>query len=226
MDKTRHYALIPAKKESRRCPEKNWRDFSRGDSLVNFAVKTVPRGFFERIIISTDRVDYSPPGGVELHLRDRALAREDSAVTELINVIVKKYGMIDGDYLWLLNPTSPFRTGRDYRMIAEMIDTKKPEAVISVVKASPFLWRDARPVFETTGKRPNTQDFSEEYLFENGMFYVMNIGFFAKNGSWYGEGVSLYRQEGIRAYVDIDSETDFREAQKIESIWKENTEGG
>ena len=54
----KHYALIPAKKKSVRCQRKNWRNFIDGDCLVDFTLKTIPKRLLERIIVSTDNVDY------------------------------------------------------------------------------------------------------------------------------------------------------------------------
>jgi CMP-N-acetylneuraminic acid synthetase len=211
----RHFALIPAKERSSRCPGKNWRPFLNGDSLVDFTIKNMAREIFDKVIISTDKLDYSVVAGADLHVRDKELAGMDSCVIDLMRVIVRAYNMSDDDYLWLLNPTSPFRQKEDYRRIARTIEAEAPNAVISVACVSPFVWKGRSPLFPTKGKRPNTQDIRDEYGVENGMFYVINVGHFRRKNSWYGRGVKLYRQTGVRALVDIDTEEDFEEAQTI-----------
>ncbi|MCX5677971.1 MAG: hypothetical protein NTY76_02565 [Candidatus Omnitrophica bacterium] len=211
----RNYALIPAKERSSRCHNKNWRDFTGGYSLVDFAVKTTPEGIFDTVIVSTDKKGYSVPKGVSAHLRGKELAGEDSSVMDLIKVIIKEYGMRDSDYLWLLNPTSPFRSLKDYREISQLIREERPKAVISVTGVSPFIWKGDRPLFPTSGKRPNTQDFKKQYAVENGMFYIMNVGYFRRRSSWYGNGTMLYEQKRLESLVDINTEEDFKEAKKI-----------
>lgn len=219
--KALHYALIPAKKESSRCPNKNWRNFINGYSLVDFTLKTIPNGFFRKIIISTDNDDYVSTS-VDVHHRDKSLATKDSCIKTLMHVIIKDYDLDNDGYLWTLNPTSPFRLEEDYRRILKNIEKMKPDAVVSGFRIHPFIWKDSMPLFETKGKRRNTQDFSEEYVVENGMFYVVNIGYFRKTDTWYCDNTKLYVQNTVCAHVDIDTKNDFKDAQKIAEIWNNN----
>ena len=73
-------------------------------------------------------------------------------------------------------------------------------------------------MFETRGKRRNTESFKERYSVENGMFYVMNIGYFRSKRSWYGKRSMLYKRHGILSFVDIDTEEEFIEARKLTGI--------
>lgn len=135
-------------------------------------------------------------------------------------MIIHEYQIADKDYVWLLNPTLPFRLTSDYRDIAEVIKEELPAALISVQKISPFIWKNNHALFETKGKRRNTDDFNEEYGVENGMFYVFRAGHFRKNKSWYAKGTMLYKQDTLWSSVDIDTEDDFKQAQAIGKLWK------
>lgn len=221
----RHHALIPAKEKSSRCRNKNWREFCDGDCLVDFAIKGLPRGLFDKIIVSTDKRDYAFAGDVELHLRDRSLATIESSVIDLIKVILREYGIPDNDYVWLLNPTSPFRTKEDYRSIARLIRDILPPAVISATQVGPFLWEGRKALFSTKGKRQNTQNIKCDYTSENGLFYVFNAGHFRKDNSWYGKGVELYKQRSVWSSIDIDTEDDFEEARTISRYFALNHKG-
>ncbi|MBP7055353.1 MAG: hypothetical protein KBB52_00675 [Candidatus Omnitrophica bacterium] len=216
---TKHYALIPAKEESSRCINKNWRKFIGDRSLVDFAISTVPSGIFEKISISTDKLDFVAPKGVVKHLRRKSMATKNSCVKDVIRLLIEEYDVADNDYLWLLNPTSPFRARGDYASITGIIKTHRPDSVVSALKLHPFIWKDGKPLFETKGKRKNTEDFKEEYLVENGMFYVFRAGAFCRTHSWYSGKVCLYRQKGMWPSVDIDTEEDFIEAQELAKMW-------
>mgnify|MGYP000973105930 CR=1 FL=1 len=216
--KIKHYALIPAKKDSSRFKNKNWRRFCKSGSLVDYTVKSVPRNMFEKIIVSTDKIDYHPPRHVLKHSRKRKLSRKDSCVKDLIRIIINEYGLRDEDYLWLLNPTSPFREITDFAEIVDYIARQKPDSVISVVEIHPFIWKGSHPLFETRGKRRNTESFKEKYFIENGMFYVMNIGYFRSKKSWYGRRSMLYKRHDIFSFVDIDTEEEFVDARKLAGI--------
>ncbi|MBI5050405.1 MAG: hypothetical protein HZC11_05950 [Nitrospirae bacterium] len=218
--KIKHYALIPAKEKSNRCRGKNWRNFIEGYCLVDFTLKTIPKDVFNEVILSTDKADYQAPLIIKKHKRDKSLAAKDSCVLDLMQLIIREYQMTDKDYLWLLNPTAPFRLETDYRCIRKIINKDLPTALISVRKIHPFIWKNDVPLFETKGKRLNTEDFREEFAIENGMFYVVNVGYFRKNSSWYGKDTRLYKQDSIWSSVDIDTENDFKNAQKLEKLWE------
>ena len=211
----KHFALIPARKNSSRCPNKNWRNFVKGYSLVDFALNTIPKNLFNTVIVSTDKEDYRAPKGVEKHLRDKKLAQNDSCIEDLIQLLIREYRMSGEDYLWMLIPTAPFRLKDDYYRIAETIEEKTPVAIVSAVKIHPFIWKNTTKLFETKGKRCRTQDFTDYYFVENGMFIVTNVDFFRRNNSWYGETTILHKQDKIWCFVDIDTEDDFAQAQKI-----------
>ncbi|MDD5269598.1 MAG: hypothetical protein PHE80_00220 [Candidatus Omnitrophica bacterium] len=214
-----HYALIPAKKHSSRYENKNWREFCEGMSLVDFTIETTPQHLFEKTIVSTDNETRTFPKPVLKHLRDKALATSSASINDLINVIIAEYGLQDEGYIWLLNPTAPFRCGTDYEKIADILNDKKPVAVISASKIHPFIWRDNTPLFETKGKRRNTQDYREIYSVENGMFFVFSVRHFREHGSWNGGATELYLQHSIWSSIDIDTEYDFIQAQKMAPLF-------
>jgi len=211
----KHFALIPAKKNSTRCQNKNWREFVNGMSLVDFSISRIPGGFFNKVIVSTDNIEYNPPEGIEKHLRNKSLSGRDSHVEDLIKLIIREYNILAEDYIWMLNPTSPFRTKEDYRAIARIIDEEMPNSVISAVKIHPFIWKDNDPMFETKGNRKHTQDFIEKFFVENGMFFAAKASHFIEYGSWFGKDVTLYKQYRLWCFMDIDTEDDFLMAQKV-----------
>ena len=208
-----HMALIPAKAYSSRCPDKNWREFFMGAHLVSYVLERLPQGLFSRIIVSTDKPDFLSPAGVTLHKRDPFFATVASPVNDLISRIIEESQLPDHAYLWLLNPTSPFREEADFQKISEMIENENPDSVVSVCSVNPFLWKNAKPMFKTSYPRINTQDNPEEYALENGQFYVFKAGFFRQTQTWYSEKTLLYRQNSLGHRIDIDTENDFAEAQ-------------
>lgn len=221
----RHYALVPAKSYSRRCLNKNWRNFIAGRPLVDFTLQMIPSGIFEKVIVSTDKAGYKAPPGAFVHKRDRKLADKDSCIKDLIILIINVYAFQDSDYLWLLNPTTPFKSGDDYIKIRGIINREHPPAIVSAARIIPYIWKNGTPLFSTKGKRRNTEDFKDKYAVENGMFYVMNIGYFRKHKSWYGRGVKLYCQDDAWSSADIDTEDDFAQAQEMGMLWIKKESG-
>ena len=209
-----HVAVIPAKRDSSRCPRKNWRVFADGKCLTDWAVALVPEDLFGQVIVSTDKTDYDPGGACKVHHRDAATATVEADVQALVRTLINEYRLQDS-YVWLLNPTSPFRERSDFEGIAKLIEQTACPAVVSVTPVSPFLWKDDQPQFDTTGRRPNTQDHRQQYYAENGMFYVFRGDKFLEHGTWYVPGVRRYVQTGLTKTIDIDTPEEFDEAARV-----------
>lgn len=209
-----HVALVPAKRHSSRCPDKNWSPFGGGMNLVEWTLASIPQETLRRTILSTDRDDYLPVSNCEVHRRDPSLATVAADVQDVVRAVIEQYGLHD-DYIWLLNPTAPFRRGEDYRRIAALIETWGCPAVVSVSPLGPFVWRNDQPMFPTTGRRINTQDARETFAVENGAFYVFHGGTFLKQGTWYLPGMRRYEQQDAVSRVDIDTPADFDEARRL-----------
>lgn len=208
-----HVAIIPAKSHSSRCPDKNWRPFAGGPCLVDRTAAELPTGLFARVIVSTDRDGYEPPAGCTLHRRPAALATVDADVQALLPVLIENYSLYD-KWIWLLNPTAPFRRAADFDAIRRLLDAGAP-AVVSVTPVGPFVWRGDAPQFPTGGRRPNTQDLPRDLSAENGMFYVFRGADFLRHGTWYVPGVRSYMQTSPLSRLDIDTPEDFEEAERL-----------
>jgi CMP-N-acetylneuraminic acid synthetase/protein-L-isoaspartate O-methyltransferase len=211
----KHYAIIPAKERSSRCNNKNWRSFTGKDNLVEYLISIIPDHFFDKVILSTDKDLKSISDTVTVHQREKHLATNESPVNDTIHEVIKTFHFCDDAYIWLLNPTSPFRATEDFFKIRELLDKEKPTSIISVTKINPFIWKDNHPTFYTGYPRKNTQDFKERFAIENGQFIVFNAGEFEKTKTWYGSDSKSFEQDRYETLVDIDTEEDFCMAQNL-----------
>jgi len=207
--KAKHIALIPAKEYSSRCENKNWKSFVHGQNIVEYLLSTLPEGIYDKIIVSTDKQDVTFQQGVEVHRREKRLSSKQSPVNDLIQVIIDEYDLSDEDYVWLLNPTSPFRDKTDFFKLQRLLMSNQYDSLISVSTINPFIWQDSRPLFDTHYPRKNTQDFGTKYGVENGQFIIFKVSLFKATRSWYSDKTCLYSQDLLTAFVDIDSEQDF-----------------
>lgn len=211
----KNYALIPAKAISSRCANKNWKKFVSGHNLVTYLISIIPQNIFDMVILSTDKENVGPIKNVTIHHRPKKLATIKSPVNDLISVIIDEYDLPKDGYMWLLNPTSPFRTKKDFYKIYDLLRNKKPASVVSGTRINPFIWRNSNPLFDTGYPRKNMQDFKTEYYVENGQFFVFRIADFLKYKTWYFNSTLLFKQSGVKTMLDIDTEWDFSEAQKL-----------
>ncbi len=92
-------AIIPAKTHSRRCPDKNWRPFAYGKSLVQIAVDCAHQAGVYPIVV----VDKHYPGW----LRDCDIYVRPDDIEDDTWKVVEWTGIKD---IVLLQPTSPLRS--------------------------------------------------------------------------------------------------------------------
>jgi len=214
----RHYALIPAKEHSSRCPDKNWRHFVDDMNLVSYLISIIPDNVFDKVILSTDKTNERTNDRYTVHHRNPSMATTESPINDTIGVIIDLYKLQDDDYIWLLNPTSPFRKIKDFLKIRNIIEDKGINSIVSVTNLSPFIWRDNITLFKTSYPRVNTQDVKEQYNMENGQYIVFKVGLFKGTNSWYSGNTYLFEQNGLESFIDIDTEDDFKFAQELASV--------
>jgi CMP-N-acetylneuraminic acid synthetase len=222
MNSIRHIALIPAKLYSSRCFNKNWKHFVKGKNLVEYTLDTITSLFFNKIIVSTDNSVFRFSDTIQVHVRPSNMATKESPINDLIELIINENKFDCNTYIWLLNPTSPFRSKIDFYSIKEMIENHYYESVTSVTDINPFLWKDNKPLFDTAYPRKNTQDFNITYAVENGQFIIFNVDTFIRTKSWYSENKFIFHQRNYSSMIDIDTEEDFVFAQKIGEILNED----
>lgn len=108
---TRTVALIPAKGSSSRVPEKNFRPFHGGASLVDVKIEQCKAsGAFDAVYVSSDveRVGaIAERGGAEFLLRDRRLCLDETPWNEVLIGVLKQIPVDDDTLIAWCPPTSP-----------------------------------------------------------------------------------------------------------------------
>lgn len=90
--------IIIAKHESTRCPNKNWREFYYGRSLVDIAIDECKPLGFKHIILSCDseeRREVADRHGIGFHLRPGRLAANETPMCEVFTETLKDLGAAD-----------------------------------------------------------------------------------------------------------------------------------
>jgi len=149
--KIKHVAIIPARSGSKGVKFKNLRKIGN-TSLVKRAWNScLEAGFFQTIILSTDseaickevfpRFDFNKASINKLnyyreqlvfHKRNSLNSSDFSSVYDLVREIISKEEL-SFDYLWLVQPTNPFRTLSEFHDIRELCEgTSKFTSIVSV----------------------------------------------------------------------------------------------
>lgn len=215
-DKT-FLAIIPARGGSKRLPQKNLLDLC-GKPLIAYSIEAALKSsYIDKVVVSSDDdeiLGISKKYGAETIKRPDALASDTATSFDAIKHSIdnlEKY-----NYIILLQPTSPLRTGQHIDEAIELLEEKNADAVVSVceMEHNP-LWSNTLPKNvsmknflrdEVLNKR--SQDL-ETYYRLNGAIYICKTErlieekrFFFRNNIF---GYKMNQEDS----VDIDTKLDF-----------------
>jgi CMP-N-acetylneuraminic acid synthetase len=145
LNKKKVFAIIPAKKYSKRLKNKNLKKINN-KTLLEITINSVKKSkYIDHIIISTDSkkiIEISEKLKCEVIKRPLYLSSEKALVNDVINhsikKIIKDYKLLDFIII-LLHVTSPLRTYRDINSSFYLMKTKLLKGILSVKKVNPNL---------------------------------------------------------------------------------------
>ena len=187
-------AVVPAKRNSKRCKSKNWKEFVHGTNLAQIAVdRAVGSGFFQKTVLSIDfprkdveflKKERYPPMRLGLVVKRRSIwMLDDSAIIVLDALDYVKAE--DDDIYCLLQPTSPFISKESiWNALQSVIANRQP--VVSV-----------NPMFKPSGG-----------------IYAGLVGNLRKYGNFYEPLVMLLKLDWQES-MDIDYQYDFEIARGL-----------
>lgn len=222
MIKNKYLAIIPARKGSKRLPNKNILSFG-GKPLIAWTIEAALESkFLSRVIVNTDSAEIAGVAekfGAEVpFIRPDHLGRDSTTSFEVVKHTIdylhgkgKEY-----EYLVLLQPTSPLRTAEDVDNAIELLNKEKAQSVTSVCEMDHTpLWSNTLPENnsmenfikpEVVGKR--SQDFKQYYRL-NGAIYITKIFTLLEEKSFISScDCFAYRMKKEHS-ADIDDENDF-----------------
>jgi len=209
-------AIIPGKRESRRCPNKNTRNFL-GRPIVEWTIEAARESrCFDSIILVSDIVDWaSYVDGVVGWWSNFDMANDGFTVVQVCEEIMKKY--CSADFFTCLLPTAPMRTGGDIHDAFRLLDEMKADGVMGVTKYVQPWWqaldidnRKLTPMFPNIvdlRENESTAIIGEKYV-DNGSMYVMRTRVFLKEKTFYVKRLHGHLMPYERS-IDINTETDF-----------------
>ena len=210
-------AIIPAKKKSKRLPNKNIKLFSK-EPLIAYTIKSALKSkHISRIIVSTDSIKIAKIAikyGAEVpFLRSKNLSGDKTTTWEVCRNVIDKLKTIESktyDSFVYLQPTSPLRSPQDIDNAIKVFKNKKANAVVSVNETKPSFW------FKNISSKGvlirSNRNNKKNYIL-NGSIYVFKTKFIKKtktNG--YDNKTFAYVTPQERS-IDIDTLYDFKIAE-------------
>lgn len=220
-------AVIPARSGSKRLPGKNIRLLA-GKPLLAYSINaSIQTDYIDFTMVSTDSQEIA-----ELSVKNNAsvpfirpaeLATDEASTVDVALHAINELENTgkEFDYLVILQPTSPLRTGNDIKEAIEEITDSGKDALISVCKTEhPGQWQNSLPPdlsmdnFIPEKYRVRSQ-LLEPYYRINGALYIIKIPVLKSLKTFFpGKGTMAYIMDTERS-VDIDNERDFRFAEFI-----------
>lgn len=215
-----NFCIIPARGGSKGVPRKNVRDLC-GIPVIAYSIRTaLDSGLFKKVYVSTEDKEIaivSKKYGAEVINRPLELAQDKTPMPPVIehgiDFFKKDNGFIP-KFVFLLQPTSPFRSPEDLKNAFEIISKGDCDSVMGVFDADdPPQWTLTpdengflRPLFPLKDYLARRQDLPPAYF--DSPVYAFKTEEFIRQKKFLMEKTRYFVVPRERA-VDIDSILDF-----------------
>lgn len=222
----RKFAVIPARGGSKGLKDKNIVQLGGKPMMVWSIEAALKSGIFEKVIVSTDSVEYAGiarEAGADVMMRGDVLS-SDSATT--YDVLADLLMRVEGkyDYFTLLQPTSPFRNASHIVEAAGLFESRYDsfdflvslkEAEHAKLLVNPIAEDGSLRYFDTdfsTYRRQGYRDYSP-----NGAIFMAKPDKYLKRKHFFGAGSLAYVMDA-ESSVDIDTPLDYEFAKVLMKI--------
>ena len=215
-------AVIPVRKGSQRCKNKNIRNFGYESSLLVKKIKTLLKvEGIHGVLVTSDcdeMLDVAQKAGAQIHKRDKLYCNESSHKYTASNFF-HQLGLICPTGVLMHVPcTTPFVSAQTYAKAISSWKSKSPsvDSVNSVTPQKHFMWHNNQCLNYDRGNPPKSQDLPE-WVSLTFAFSILAKTTACMLGNVVGSNPQFVHTHGIEA-IDIDDAIDFLAASQIERM--------
>lgn len=210
-------AVIPAKQESVRVENKNFRNFYKGKNLLEIKIGQLKKvKLINQIVVSSDSLraeKIAKKYDVKFHKREKYYTSSTCSGSKFYENLAKS---IDCKYLFYAPCTSPMIKPKTYTdFIKHYFKVNKEFESLNTVKIiKSHIWKGQKPLNYNSSTAPNSQDLPNNFY---SLTYGANIMLrdnIIKYKNIVGKKVKFYPVNEIEA-TDIDTLLDFELAKMI-----------
>jgi CMP-N,N'-diacetyllegionaminic acid synthase len=220
-------AFIPARGESKRIPHKNLELL--GDlPLIVYSIKAgLDANLVDLVVVSTDDSGIAQVakkfGAKVQYPRPKELSDDVATIEGVIlhSISELEHEGISPDIIVILQPTSPFRTGKHIDEAINKFISSKADTLTATTYVSEhpnYMWKPQGdriiPFFSIEAQKTGRNQLPQ-LLIENGAIYIVSKEGFLKNGL-YGKIIVPYLMSKIES-VDIDEKIDLEWAKYLKT---------
>ncbi len=219
MKKKKIIAIIPARKNSTRLKNKNFKKFN-GQPLIKWTIESALKSkYINKILVSSDSKKIlnfcSNYKGIIASKRAKQLSLKNSKIEDVIENEIIKNSLQDFDYFILLQPTSPLRTVKSINESLEMISKSKASSCVSFYKIKENYINVYR-IKDTKIKKANSQKNiirKSNYFIPSGDIYISKVKSFLNDKKFIRVSTLPYIIK--HGFSDIDYLHEFKSAETI-----------
>ena len=225
-------AIIPARRGSKRIPNKNIKDFL-GKPIIAYSIETAIKSkLFDEVMVSTDDMQIAEIaqslGAKVPFMRSKENSNDYAGTSDVILEVLDKYKKNGNifDYCCCIYPAAPFITPEKLKESFELFKVKEYDSLFPVVKYSYPIQRSYKFVNdkismvwpENYSKR--SQDL-EPFYHDAGQFYWIKVKELIKIKKLYtcNSGAIILSELEVQ---DIDNEEDWKLAEMKFKLLKES----
>lgn len=216
MSRKKITAVIPIRKGSQRVPDKNFKDFYKGKSLLELKIESLKEiELIDDIVVNTDSelaIDIAKRWGVSYHRREDYYASSQCSQSEFFKNLAET---TDTDIIIHTPCTAPLIKKETIIDAINRFNVSENDSCNSVGLVKEYLWNNGNPLNYSIegGKVPNSQDLPDvvKLTFGFGIIYKDNM---IKRENIVGETPLFYIVDEIEE-TDIDTKIDFEFAKYL-----------
>ena len=206
-------AVVPMKLNNRRLPQKNTKQFTNGQALCYYILKTLLsiREIDEvYVYCSNPEICEFIPSGVKYLKRNKELDQDTTKMNEVLKSFAHD---VPADTYVMTHTTAPFISKKSIKKGIEAVLSGRYDSAFAAKKLQDFLWKDGKPFNYELNNIPRTQDLEPLYEETSG-FYIYKSDIITKLNRRIGEKPYIVEVSEIES-VDIDEAEDFEIADAI-----------
>lgn len=223
-------AVIPARSGSRGVRHKNLRKL--GDkSLTKIAVEFAHKcKIFDHVVLSSDSEEILSEGvgtNTVLDKRPHKYSMDNSFIADTTIDIIDRLGsgleVNERDWIVLLEPTSPFRTLKQAKVLHKIILEGNFDSIVFVTAKAPVLWRKSKNCWSKVIKEKQSSNRQDRYniFLEVNCFFATKVKSLRETKSFSSGVCKCITIQDELCGVDINSVFDLKIA---EYFWEKYNE--
>ena len=217
-------ALVPARRGSKGLPGKNVA-LVDGLPLISYTINAaVGSGAFSQVTVSTDDREVmaiASESGLDILSRPEELASDSASADSVIDHFISERSPSPDSIIVYLQPTSPMRSSGHINQALTLFTAKNPDALISVKRASPSIFKTYEVCSDGTieglfglDAPYSSRQIFPELLSPNGAIYIFRANKFSELGKIPRTGAIPFRMDD-QSSLDIDSPEDLVHFEKL-----------